>query len=81
MSGATGSRRVGERGGVADLVSVVFGDFAEDTGHDFAGARFKTAQVHRKAFEKVADVILPARGATVTTPRPPPAPLQTSARP
>ena len=29
---------VGEGGDVADLVGLVFGDFAEDAAHDFAGA-------------------------------------------
>jgi hypothetical protein len=35
--------RVGERGGVANLVRVVLGDLAQDAAHDFAGARLRQA--------------------------------------
>jgi hypothetical protein len=35
--------RIGQRGGVADLVGLVLGDLAQDAAHDFAGARLRQA--------------------------------------
>ncbi len=43
MTKAFNNRRIGQRGNIADLVGLVFGNFPQDAAHDFSGTRLRQA--------------------------------------